>query len=136
MYGFLFIVLFILVITCAEISVVMCYFQLCSGARCRHRASQHACICSGKPRPLATAAEDYNWWWRAFLTSGSSALYLFGYAIVYFVTKLEITAPISAMLYFGYMAMASWAFFLLTGSVGFVACLTFVNRIYAAIKVD
>jgi transmembrane 9 superfamily member 2/4 len=52
------------------------------------------------------------------------------------MTKLEITAPISTMLYFGYMAMASWAFFLLTGSIGFVSCLAFVNRIYAAIKVD
>jgi transmembrane 9 superfamily protein 2/4 len=37
-FGFLFIVFIILVITCAEITVVMCYFQLC--------------------------AEDYNWWWR------------------------------------------------------------------------
>jgi len=109
-FGFLFLVLLILVITCAEISVVMAYFQLCS--------------------------EDYNWWWRSFLTSGSSALYLFAYAIVYFSTKLEITATVSTVLYFGYMAMAAWVFFLLTGSIGFVACLTFVNRIYGAIKVD
>jgi transmembrane 9 superfamily protein 2/4 len=57
-FGFLFLVLLILVVTCAEISIVMAYFQLCS--------------------------EDYNWWWRSFLTSGSSALYLFAYAIVYF----------------------------------------------------
>lgn len=109
-FGYLFLVLFILVITCAEISIVMAYFQLC--------------------------AEDYNWWWRSFLTSGSSAFYLFGYAIVYFVTRLDITAPTSAILYFGYMAMASWGFFLLTGSIGFLACLTFVNKIYSAIKVD
>jgi transmembrane 9 superfamily protein 2/4 len=70
------------------------------------------------------------------LTSGSSALYLFAYAIVYFVTKLDITAVGSVFLYFGYMAMAAWGFFLLTGSIGFVACLTFVNKIYGAIKVD
>ena len=57
-FGFLFLVLLILVVTCAEISIVMAYFQLCS--------------------------EDYNWWWRSFLTSGSSAIYLFAYAIVYF----------------------------------------------------
>jgi transmembrane 9 superfamily member 2/4 len=109
-FSFLLLVLIILVITCAEISVVMTYFQLC--------------------------AEDYNWWWRSFLTSGSSALYLFVYAIIYFMTKLEITQPISILLYFGYMAIASWIFFLLTGSIGFVASLTFVNRIYGAIKVD
>lgn len=109
-FGFLFLVLCILVVTCAEISIVMAYFQL--------------------------AAEDYNWWWRSFLTSGSSALYLFLYAIVYFMTKLDITAPISSLIYFGYMAMAAWGFFLLTGSIGFVATLTFVTRIYGAIKVD
>jgi len=57
-FGFLFLVLLILIVTCAEISIVMAYFQLCS--------------------------EDYNWWWRSFLTSGSSAVYLFAYSVVYF----------------------------------------------------
>jgi transmembrane 9 superfamily protein 2/4 len=109
-FGFLFLVLMILLVTCAEISIVMAYFQLCS--------------------------EDYNWWWRSFLTSGSSAVYLYLYAIVYFSTKLEITGFTSSLLYFGYMAMFAWVFFLLTGSIGFVACLTFVNKIYSAIKVD
>lgn len=77
-----------------------------------------------------------SWWWRSFLTAGSSALYLFLYSIVYFATKLEITSPISILLYFGYMATASWGFFLLTGSIGFISTLAFVQRIYSAIKVD
>jgi len=81
-------------------------------------------------------SEDYNWWWRSFLTSGSSALYLFIYSAVYFHTKLEITQVASAVLFFGYMAMISWCFFLMTGAVGFVSSLTFANKIYAAIKVD
>jgi len=42
-FGFLFIVFVILIITCAEITIVLCYFQLCS--------------------------EDYLWWWRSYLTS-------------------------------------------------------------------
>ena len=109
-FGFLAMVLLILVVTCAEISIVMTYFQLCS--------------------------EDYNWWWRSFLTSGSSALYLFLYSAVYFHTKLEITQVASAVLFFGYMAMISWCFFLMTGAVGFISSLTFANRIYGAIKVD
>ena len=33
MFGFLFIVFIILVITCAEITIVMIYFQLCSEVR-------------------------------------------------------------------------------------------------------
>merc|ERR1712096_395251 len=63
-FGFLLLVFIILSVTCAEISVVLCYFQLCG--------------------------EDYNWWWRSFLTSGSSAVYLFLYSCFYF-TKLEMT---------------------------------------------
>merc|ERR1712021_156885 len=63
MMGFLMIVLFILIATCAEITIVMCYFQLCN--------------------------EDYHWWWRSFLSSGSAALYLMLYAVWYFISKLE-----------------------------------------------
>eukprot|EP01018_Ginkgo_biloba_P021539 Gb_26109 [translate_table: standard] len=95
-FGFLFIVFVILLVTCAEITIVLCYFQLCS--------------------------EDYHWWWRAYLTSGSSALYLFLYAIFYYFTKLEITKLVSGILYFGYMMIISYAFFVLTGTIGFYAC--------------
>lgn len=52
------------------------------------------------------------------------------------MTKLEITLPSSVALYFGYMAMASWVFFLLTGSIGFVATLFFVTKIFSVVKVD
>lgn len=45
--------------------------------------------------------EDYHWWWRAYLTSGSSALYLFLYSLFYFYTKLDITKMVPALMYFG-----------------------------------
>ena len=110
LFGFLMLVLVILIATCAEITIVMCYFQLCS--------------------------EDYNWWWRSFLTSGASALYLFLYAIMYFVTKLDINKMVAAVVYFVYMFIISFSFFLLTGMIGFAACFWFVRRIYGAIKID
>ncbi|KAG7023443.1 Transmembrane 9 superfamily member 10, partial [Cucurbita argyrosperma subsp. argyrosperma] len=109
-FGFLFIVFLILIVTCAEITIVLCYFQLCS--------------------------EDYHWWWRSYLTSGSSALYLFLYAAFYFFTKLEITKPVSGMLYFGYMLIGSYAFFVLTGTIGFYACFLFTRLIYSSVKID
>ncbi|KAK4388969.1 Transmembrane 9 superfamily member 8 [Sesamum angolense] len=109
-FGFLFIVFVILLVTCAEITVVLCYFQLCS--------------------------EDYLWWWRSYLTSGSSALYLFLYATFYFFTKLDITKPVSGALYFGYMLIASYAFFVLTGTIGFYACFLFTRLIYSSVKID
>lgn len=109
-FGFLFIVFLILLVTCAEITIVLCYFQLCS--------------------------EDYHWWWRAYLTSGSSALYLFLYAAFYFFTKLDITKVVSGILYFGYMVIISYSFFVLTGTIGFYACFWFVRTIYASVKFD
>ncbi|TVU42311.1 hypothetical protein EJB05_08708 [Eragrostis curvula] len=109
-FGFLFLVFLILIVTCAEISIVLCYFQLCS--------------------------EDYLWWWRSYLTSGSSALYLFLYATFYFFTKLEITKFVSAVLYFGYMLIASYAFFALTGTIGFYACFLFTRLIYSSVKIE
>ena len=63
-FGFFAIVFLILVVTCAEISVVLTYFQLCY--------------------------EDYRWWWRSFLYSGSTGLYLFLYSIYYFVTSMNM----------------------------------------------
>ncbi|CAA2965677.1 transmembrane 9 superfamily member 9-like [Olea europaea subsp. europaea] len=109
-FGFLSIVFIILIVTCAEISIVLCYFQLCS--------------------------EDYLWWWRSYLTAGSSALYLFLYTAFYFFTKLNITKPVSGILYFGYMLIASYAFFVVTGTIGFLACFWFTRLIYSSVKID
>ena len=81
MFGFLALVLLILIITCAEISIVLCYFQLC--------------------------AEDHAWWWRAFLNSGAAGLYLLAYSGIYYCTQLEISGFVPLLLYVGYMALAS-----------------------------
>jgi len=110
LFGFLALVLVILVITCAEISIAMTYFQLTS--------------------------EDYHWWWRSFFSSSSSAVYVFLYSILYFSTRLQIEKTVSTMLYFGYMWVMSLTFFLLTGSIGSVSSFLFVRVIYGSIKID
>ena len=110
LFGFLVIVLVILAVTCAEVSVVMCYFQL--------------------------SGEDYNWWWRSFLTSGSSGLYLFAYSIMYFFTQLDIIGFVPTLIYFTYMFIFALLFFLITGAIGFYSCYWFVWTIFGAIKVD
>ncbi|KAF0898370.1 hypothetical protein E2562_007215 [Oryza meyeriana var. granulata] len=104
-FGFLLVTLVLLVIACAEISTAVCYYQLRSG--------------------------NYKWWWRSFLTSGCSAVYLFLYATFFFFAKLSIVKPVSVMLYFGYMLVVSYAFFLLTGTIGFFSCFFFIRFIYS-----
>ena len=54
------------VATCAEISILLCYFQLCN--------------------------EDHRWWWRSFLSSGACAGYTLLYAIWYVRTVYVIAA--------------------------------------------
>jgi transmembrane 9 superfamily protein 2/4 len=110
-FGFLLIVFIILILTCAEITIVMIYFQLCNG--------------------------DYRWWWRSFFTSGSSALYLLLYSVFYFVTKLRAVSHfLMGVVFFGYMAIISYFFFVLTGAIGFYSSFWFIVKIFGSIKVD
>ena len=108
-FGFLFLVFLILVITCAEITVLFCYFQLCG--------------------------ENYHWWWRSFCTAGSTALYVFFYSFVYF-KQLHANTFVTYVLYFGYMGLASLGLFLATGFVGVVSSLWFNITIFSSIKID
>uniref|UniRef100_A0AAY4E846 Transmembrane 9 superfamily member n=1 Tax=Denticeps clupeoides TaxID=299321 RepID=A0AAY4E846_9TELE len=110
MFGFLFLVFIILVITCSEATILLCYFHLC--------------------------AEDYHWQWRSFLTSGFTAVYFLVYAVHYFFSKLQITGLASTILYFGYTMIMALIFFLFTGTIGFFACFWFVSKIYSVVKVD
>eukprot|EP00753_Platysulcus_tardus_P008059 PLAT15592.1.p1 GENE.PLAT15592.1~~PLAT15592.1.p1 ORF type:complete len:734 (+),score=301.29 PLAT15592.1:366-2567(+) len=109
-FGFFMLVFIILIITCAEIAIVLCYFQLCS--------------------------EQHRWWWRAFLTPASSSVYLFLYAVWYSAHNIRLDLLISSILYFSYMLIISVAFACMCGAVGFYACLWFNLRIYGALKVD
>jgi hypothetical protein len=103
-FGFLLLVYVILGVTCAEITIVLDYFQLC--------------------------AEDYRWWWRSLLTSGSTAVYVFLYSIAYFA-RLEGNMPVTYALYFGYMGLISLGIFLITGTIGFFSSLYFNYQVRA-----
>eukprot|EP00929_Paragymnodinium_shiwhaense_P088812 TRINITY_DN4911_c0_g1_i1.p1 TRINITY_DN4911_c0_g1~~TRINITY_DN4911_c0_g1_i1.p1 ORF type:complete len:626 (-),score=129.89 TRINITY_DN4911_c0_g1_i1:460-2337(-) len=110
LFGFLMLVIIILVVTCAEISITLTYFQLTN--------------------------EDYNWWWRSFAASASSAFYVFMYSILYYFTRMQIGHYVGALLYFGYMFLISYTFACITGSIGFIATFFFVRAIYGSIKID
>ncbi|KAH8855777.1 Transmembrane 9 superfamily member 2 [Schistosoma japonicum] len=110
MFGFLFLVFIMLVITISETSILMCYFQLCG--------------------------EDYRWWWRSLYTGAGTSFYLFIYSIHYFVARLEFQDAVSAFLYFGYTLIILWLNFLFTSCIGFYACFWFVRKIYGVVKVD
>lgn len=109
-FGFLFVVFSILIVTCAEVTMLMCYFNLCS--------------------------EDYHWWWRSFFMSGTTAFYVFLYSIYYYYTALHIEDLTSSIVYFGWSVIISILIMIVTGTIGFYSCFMFVRKIYSTVKID
>ncbi|KAL2496633.1 Transmembrane 9 superfamily member 12 [Forsythia ovata] len=110
-FGFLLIVLILLVIVCAEVSVVLTYMHLC--------------------------VEDWMWWWKAFYASGSVSLYVFLYSINYLVFELQsLSGPVSAILYLGYSLIIAVAIMLSTGTIGFLVSFYFVHFLFSSVKID
>mmetsp|Transcript_55290 Transcript_55290/g.135649 ORF Transcript_55290/g.135649 Transcript_55290/m.135649 type:complete len:164 (+) Transcript_55290:1-492(+) len=112
MFGFLFIVFSMLIVTCVEVSVVLTYLLLCN--------------------------EDHKWWWRAFISSASSGLFMFGYSFIYLFTTPDFKGIhfSSALLFLGYMFVLSLGMFCMTGHVGFSAAFAFVCKIFDSVHID
>eukprot|EP00920_Eleutheroschizon_duboscqi_P031725 GHVT01076419.1.p1 GENE.GHVT01076419.1~~GHVT01076419.1.p1 ORF type:complete len:618 (-),score=43.81 GHVT01076419.1:1966-3819(-) len=110
LFGFLFLVLIILLVVCAEISISLCYVQL---------------VC-----------EDYNWWWRSFFSSAACGVYVLLYAVYYYYSRLHVTHISASIIYFGYSFIFAYACFIICGTAGFVSCFIFLRKIYASIKID
>lgn len=109
-FGFTFIVYLILLLTCAEVTVLSVYYQLC--------------------------AENHRWWWYSFCCSGGIAIHLFLYSIFWFKTLEASKMVMTYLLYFGYMGLLSFLMFLIFGSVGAMTSFWFVRKIFGTIKVD
>jgi transmembrane 9 superfamily protein 2/4 len=110
MMGFLLIVLLILVATCAEVSIVMTYLQLC--------------------------AEDHRFYWKSFFNCASAGFYLFLYSLWFLVSRLDLVGVLPVVVYITYMSMISVFFSLFCGSIGVICSFIFVRSIYGALKVD
>ena len=108
--GFLMAVLFILAATCAQVSIVLCYLQLC--------------------------AEDHRWWWKSFWNCATAGVYLFLYSLWFLSSRLELVGILPVIVYVTYMGMMSVCFGLFCGAMGFLSSLWFTRKIYGAVKVD
>ncbi|OVA04414.1 Nonaspanin (TM9SF) [Macleaya cordata] len=110
-FGFLLIVSILLVIVCAEVSLVLTYMHLC--------------------------LEDWRWWWQSFFSSGSVAIYILLYSISYLIFDLHsLSGPVSVALYLGYSFLIVLVIMLATGTVGFLSSFWFVLFIFSSVKVD
>jgi len=110
LFGILTIAFLILLIVTAFVTVALTYFQI--------------------------AMEDYRWWWRSFLSGGSTGVFVFLYAVFYYYHRSEMTGTLQFVFFFGYMFLVSYGFFLMLGAVGFWMARFFITHIYETIKID
>jgi transmembrane 9 superfamily member 3 len=109
-YGFFLLVFLILLIVTVCVTIVATYFLL--------------------------NAENYRWHWTAFGAGGSTSLYVFMYAVHYFMAKTKMTGFFQTSFYFGYTAMFCIGVGVMCGAVGYLGAAAFVRRIYRNIKCD
>ncbi|SCV69947.1 BQ2448_1341 [Microbotryum intermedium] len=102
-FGFLALTSCIVLLTAATSSVLMTYFALCS--------------------------EEYRWHWRSFLAGGGAGLWLFGYGIMYWLSRLHLDGLANKVLYLGYLTLLSGLVFLVLGTTGFVSSYWFLKTI-------
>eukprot|EP01120_Amphizonella_sp_Union-15-10_P016630 TRINITY_DN887_c0_g1_i1.p1 TRINITY_DN887_c0_g1~~TRINITY_DN887_c0_g1_i1.p1 ORF type:complete len:583 (-),score=68.76 TRINITY_DN887_c0_g1_i1:96-1844(-) len=104
-FGFLLLVFLILAIVSICVTIVSTYFLLNS--------------------------EDYRWHWVSFLSSASTSLYVFVYAVYYFLVKTRMFGFLQTCFYFGYTLMFCVGLGIMCGSIGYFGTSIFVRRIFS-----
>ncbi|XP_078486677.1 transmembrane 9 superfamily member 1 [Ciona intestinalis] len=110
LYGILMVVFFIELSVSACVAVALTYFHLSS--------------------------EDYRWWWRSVFSAGSTGIFVFFYAIFFYVRRSNMSGIVQSVEFFGYSLLTCFAFFLSLGTVSFFASLKFIRYIYVNLKMD
>ncbi|XP_027347091.1 transmembrane 9 superfamily member 5 [Abrus precatorius] len=82
---------------------------------------------------IQLSVEDHEWWWRSVLCGGSTAIFMFGYCI-YFYVRSNMTGLLQVSFFIGYNACLCYAFFLIFGAISFQVSLLFIRRIYHDVK--
>lgn len=110
MFGVLFCAFCLLVVVTSAITISLIYFQL--------------------------SREDHRWWWSAFINGGMIGSFIYAYAFYFYFFHSGMSGFLQASFYFGYMAIISFALFLMLGSTGFRFSFMFVKYIYSRVKCD
>jgi len=110
LFGIVFLTFILLIVVTSFITVALLYFQL--------------------------AREDHRWWWVTYINGGATGFCIFLYSFYFYYHSSEMSGMLQSSFYFGYMAVISYAFFLMLGSAAFQCSLMFVKHIYSRVKCD
>lgn len=110
LFGVLIFAFLLLVLVTSAIAVSLLYFQL--------------------------MREDHRWWWMTLINGGMIGLFTYAYSFYFYFHTSGLTGFLQTSFYFGYMALTSFAVFLMYGSISFQVSLQFVKYIYSSVKCD
>ena len=82
------------------------------------------------------AIEDHRWWWRSLFSGGSTGFFVYAYCFFYYFGRSGMFGFLQTSFFFGYMLLASYAAFIMLGTIGFLSSLLFVRRIYCARRAE
>ena len=108
LYGLLLLVFVILVTVTSCVTICLAYFQL--------------------------AMEDHQWWWRSFLNGASTGIFIYLYSFHYYFFASQMSGFLQTAFFFVRMFLVAYIFWIMLGTVGFLATLKFVKQIYSNIK--
>lgn len=107
LYGFLFMDVFVMILSCMEASAIAVFWTLRCG--------------------------EHDWWWKAFMCPATSGLYMFIALSAYFATMYDLT-HVAFQVLIGHVFMISMVYALIGGAVGFQISHWFVNRLCSTLK--
>jgi transmembrane 9 superfamily protein 2/4 len=107
-HWFAYICVFIFLVVVAEVAIILNYVTLCY--------------------------EQYQWWWRVYLSAGSTGFWLFLIMLYYLIVDTQIANFFSLLTNIISAALICSMIGLMAASVAMIATLRFNLRIYARIK--
>lgn len=105
-FGFLALTAGVVALTTGTVTILFTYFILC--------AEEYRFVWL-----LASSIvpdQVFSWQWRAFMTGGGSAFWIFLYGLFYWASRLSLDSFTSVVLYFGYLLLICLFDFLVTGA--------------------
>lgn len=109
LWGILAIVFCLLILVTALTSVALIFFQL--------------------------SAENWKWWWNAFIIGGSTGFYIFLFSIHWWYRTSSMFGWMQWSFFFAQMLVTSYYFFIMLGAVAVFSSLAFIRAIYGSLRI-
>ncbi|CAH2038582.1 unnamed protein product [Thlaspi arvense] len=84
---------------------------------------------------IQLSGEDHEWWWRSIFCGGFTAIFMYGYGILFYL-RSDMTGFLQLSFYLGYTSLLCYALFLVLGTISFLASWIFIRLIYRSAKLE